>query len=641
MVNFFRVIKEKLGAGDRPLQKMLNRYVQILSSIEGYKLFSALQWEESSIETQFANIKAKLQEKGRPIVVLIDDVDRLGGDELLKMLQMIRNMADFPNMYYIVAGDKKAMTNRLLEKKISEPEEFLKKFFNLEICFPADDNSMEKIFQRGLEMVLAHYYIDSNEAWDFIQDVQYKNHIFSNIRDWKRFLNALDYALANLQARKDEMLKEVAIRDLVGVCLIQCVDTDIYHLLRDNNEYILSYNTSLERYFLKDGIENALEYNSNRRIAASDYDTDDISVVETGTLATDHPRLSANEVISRSKLQKIDIVGYILRLLFPKSWDAHSPIGICFRTEYHKYFAATYRENEISNAEIIGIMDTSKEDFQTAVRKIIGTSRVAAFIHKIDWYVTTQSYLRKETLIKILWIMENHFNAIAAPKDNKDIFFGQNYERAAMNVFLRRATETEEQCNKEWQSIYKWLVTTPDYDNRIRVLLMLSENTADSSKYIFKEGALFDCAHSSNRHYIDKVWHRDKYSPEVYRRIANYRQIMKNLRHEALTNMLILNLLSKTHNIKYFFYHLLEYSKDSLRWNTEFIDCVIGAEYAFAFEDSRWFSLVPKEWKDDFRNKKLKGRITDDDIEGNLYLRSALQYWKKQEQNKGKRIEKR
>ena len=39
---------------------------------------------------------------------------------MLKMLQMIRNMADFPNMYYIVAGDKKAMTNRLLEKKISE-----------------------------------------------------------------------------------------------------------------------------------------------------------------------------------------------------------------------------------------------------------------------------------------------------------------------------------------------------------------------------------------------------------------------------------------------------------------------------------------------------------------------------------------
>ncbi len=638
MVNFFRVIKEKLGAGDKPLLKMLNRYVQILSSVEGYRLFSALQWEESSIETQFTNIKTKLQAKERPIVVLVDDVDRLEGDEMLKMLQMIRNMADFPNLYYIVAGDKNAMVNRLLEKKISEPEEFLKKFFNLEICFPADDNSMEKIFREGIETLLDHYGIDSGEVWEFIQVLQYKNHIFSNIRDWKRFLNALDYALANLQANNDEMLKEVAIRDLVGVCLIQCIDTDIYHLLRDSNEYILRYDSSLERYFLKDGIEKALEYNSNKRKAAVEYDTDDALVVDTGTLTMEHPRLLADEVINRSKLQKIDIIGEILRLLFPTSWDAHSQIGICFRTEFHKYFAATYKENEISNAEIIGIMKAPDDEFSSAARKIIGTPRVTAFIHKINWYVATQIYPRKEVLIRILWVMENHFDAIATPRDDKNIFFGQNYEMAALNVFLKRASETEEQLNMEWQSIYKWLVMTSDYDNRIRILLMLSENTAESGKYIYNEwSALYDCAQSSNLHYINNVWKNNKYSPEVYGRIADYRQIMKNFRNGTYTSEQILTLLSKTRYIKYFFYHLLEYSKNTLNWNTNFIDCVIGAEHAFAFDDSKWFSLVPKEWEEDFKNRKMKGRITVEDIENSAYLRSALQYWQKQEQNSSKR----
>ena len=638
MVNFFRVIKEKLGAGDRPLLKMLDHYVKILSSINGYKLFSALRTEGLSIETQFANIKAKLQKKGRPIIVLIDDVDRLEGDEMLKMLQMIRNMADFPNLYYIIAGDKNAMANRLLEKKISEPEEFLKKFFNLEICFPADDNSMLKIFKSGLETMLSHYRIESSEAWNYIQLLQNKNHIFSNIRDWKRFLNALDYALANLQASKDDMLKEVAILDLVGVCLIQCVDTGIYHMLRDTNEYILKYDSSLERYFLKEGIVQALKYNSLRRIAATDYATDDISVVRTGTLSIDHPQLLANEVINRSKLQRIDVIGEILKQLFPNSWDAHSQIGICFRTEYHKYFAATYRENEVSNAEIIGIMETSQEEFPSAARKIINSPRVTAFIHKIDWYVTTQNYSRKEILMRVLWVMDNHFNSIATSRDNKNIFFGQNYERAALNIFLKRATETEEQCTKEWQSLYKWLVTTSDYDNRIRILTMLSDNTKESGEYIYNGvNALSDCAQSSIGYYINKVWQKDKYSPEVYSRIADYRQIMKNLRNEGYVSEQVLNLLNKTRYIKYFFYHLLEYSKNTLKWNNSFIDCVIGAEHAFAFEDSQWFSLVPKEWENDFRNRKLKGRITAGDIITSSYLRSALLFWQKQEQNKPKR----
>lgn len=637
MVNFFRVIKEKLGAGDRPLLKMLDHYVQILSSINGYKLFSALRIEELSIETQFANIKVKLQKKGRPIIVLIDDVDRLEGDEMLNMLQMIRNMADFPNLYYIIAGDKSAMTNRLLEKKISEPEEFLKKFFNLEICFPADDNSMLKIFKNGLGTLLSHYHIESRETWDYIHLLQNRNHIFSNIRDWKRFLNALDYALANLQASKDDMLKEVAILDLVGVCLIQCVDTGIYHMLRDTNEYILKYNPSLERYFIKKGIEQALEYNSQRRTAATDYATDDISVVHTGTLSMDHPILLANEVISRSKLQRIDVIGDILKQLFPNSWNAHSQIGICFRTEYHKYFAATYRESEVSNAEIIGIMEASQEEFPSAVRKIINSPRVTAFIHKIDWYVTTQIYSRKEVLKRVLWVMDNHFNSIATSRDKKEknIFFGQNYERAALNIFLKRATETEEQCAKEWKSIYYWLVTTSDYDNRIRILTMLSDNTKEGGEYIYNGvSALYDCAQSSVGYYIYKVWQKDKYSPEVYSRIADYRQIMKNLRNEGYVSEQVLNLLNKTRYIKYFFYHLLEYSKNTLKWNTDFIDCVIGAEHAFAFEDSQWFSLVPKEWENDFRNRKMKGRIAADDIKTSSYLRAALHFWQKQEQNK-------
>ena len=191
IVNFIRVLQEKLGEGDRLLQKMLNRYAHVLSSLKGYELFSFVHKEELSVENQFDEIKAKLREKARPIIVLIDDVDRLQSEELLRMLQMIRNMGDFPYVYYIIAADKVAVQNQLMEAKIADPDEYLKKFFNLEICFPADDRMVEKVLHEGINEILNRYGKESTDVWNFISQLRYRWEIFANIRDIKPILTKL------------------------------------------------------------------------------------------------------------------------------------------------------------------------------------------------------------------------------------------------------------------------------------------------------------------------------------------------------------------------------------------------------------------------------------------------------------------
>lgn len=143
IVNLIHVLQEKIGGGDRPLIHMLDRYARVLSTVEKYEWVSILQHDTTSIETRFEEIKEKLHELKLPIIVLIDDVDRLQSEELMRMLQMVRNMADFPYVYYIIAGDKAAIMNRLREAQIAEPYEYLKKFFNLEISFPGVDDQIE------------------------------------------------------------------------------------------------------------------------------------------------------------------------------------------------------------------------------------------------------------------------------------------------------------------------------------------------------------------------------------------------------------------------------------------------------------------------------------------------------------------
>ena len=59
---------------------------------------------DDSIEGQYESIKKELKSIGQPILVIVDDVDRLQSDELMTLIKLLRNTADFPNIFYLVAA---------------------------------------------------------------------------------------------------------------------------------------------------------------------------------------------------------------------------------------------------------------------------------------------------------------------------------------------------------------------------------------------------------------------------------------------------------------------------------------------------------------------------------------------------------
>lgn len=624
MVNLIRVIQESLGEGDGVLQNMLNRYVRVLSSLNGYEWFSFINFDKQSVESQYEEIKEKLNDKECQIVVLIDDVDRLQGKELLQVLQLIRNMGDFPNVYYVIAGDKKTLQSRLEDENIKNADEFLKKFFNLEICFPADDEKKLNILRDGIEVILKHYNKKSDEIWFFIQNLHYRNEIFSNLREIKRFLNIFDYALANFK-ENNNMLSEIRIRDLVGLCIIQCVDSDFYKLLRDHNEYVLEYKDwqlKLKKDFLDVFTDRATKKMVNE-VA--------MSIEKKSEEPKDPIREEINQsvktlldVIEWTKPQKVEIVGEVLNILFPQSYTSESKASICYPYEYFKYFSASYRGTEISNAEIIGIMKMDESAYKDEISKAFGDGRIEAFKHKLTWYLQTQQYDRIPALKKVMDAFSIDWQRNSPPETNKNFVFMQNYGASLLAIFITRKEETIEQKHSVWELLRQWLITSSDYESRILVLQMIAKHVENYSAYIFEtREKIMDCVEDSQKWFIDYVWSKDMYTPEIYHFIPLYREVTPKI------SEYVIEYIYENNKGKDLLLHLVTYEKGGVQWNKDFIDSVLGSHLVLAYDTSLWFKFVPQKWSMECKRWNMQSNITQEDIEQSAFLKYALSYWKR------------
>lgn len=171
---------------------------------KGFSLnLTSFMRNDSTLKSTHDLIKEELMNINRPVIITIDDVDRLQSKELMMVLKIIRDTADFPNVFYIVAADNLHLRRMLNNMNIDDAETYLKKFFNLEFQLPANENVA---FKKLLELLNGKYEelrIDSFSIDKYISQIEnvlYIKEAFPNLRDVYRFVNS--YFLA-IDAMKD------------------------------------------------------------------------------------------------------------------------------------------------------------------------------------------------------------------------------------------------------------------------------------------------------------------------------------------------------------------------------------------------------------------------------------------------------
>jgi KAP-like P-loop domain-containing protein len=100
------------------LKRRLYRLGAGLSELGGSKVFSLLggflgRLSEGSVERLRRELKDALSELNRPLVILLDDLDRLDAAEVQAVLRAIRLVGDLPNLAHVFAYDREQLSRAL------------------------------------------------------------------------------------------------------------------------------------------------------------------------------------------------------------------------------------------------------------------------------------------------------------------------------------------------------------------------------------------------------------------------------------------------------------------------------------------------------------------------------------------------
>lgn len=182
------------------------------------------------------NAKDKVQEAidkaGQPIVVVVDDVDRLTPHEIRLLFQFLKAVADFNGVSYLLAYDPKPVESALSFNKTLDGKEYLKKFVQLPIRLPRISRLLlQNFFRNAIECLskeLETPFTKSElEALNAVVTMPMLDESTQTPRDVLRALNLFRLRLADCRG-------ELALDDLLLFVILDLSCPEAVELVRDH-----------------------------------------------------------------------------------------------------------------------------------------------------------------------------------------------------------------------------------------------------------------------------------------------------------------------------------------------------------------------------------------------------------------------
>jgi predicted KAP-like P-loop ATPase len=178
---------------------------------------------DKSIGEKKTELRHLLQDLDRPILVIIDDIDRLEVEEMLLIFQLVKANADFPNFTYLL------LLQRDVDRMGQHGRDYLDKIIQLPIDVPpANGGQRHKLFREGIVSLFNSWNlaIKDDQATDL--DLLWTNGLGTMLqhpRDVIRLLNALEFSVAVMTG---EAGIEVNLADFIALEALRVQESETY-----------------------------------------------------------------------------------------------------------------------------------------------------------------------------------------------------------------------------------------------------------------------------------------------------------------------------------------------------------------------------------------------------------------------------
>ena len=217
-----------------------------------------------SLVTTRERIISTLANQEQKIIIVIDDIDRLTGDEVRQVFRLVKAVADFPNTVYILSMEREVVVDALNQFHPGRGSQYLEKIVQVGIRVPAPSSvELESLVLDRLEKIQNDFSMPDLAGGYFkdVLDLGLMPYIAS-LRDIKRYCNSLMLGLALVH-------EEVNFPDFVAITVMQVFEEELYSIIKSHRQYFAGTpNVPIidpESQEIKDFITRSLERVSEER----------------------------------------------------------------------------------------------------------------------------------------------------------------------------------------------------------------------------------------------------------------------------------------------------------------------------------------------------------------------------------------
>ena len=361
---FFTEVGKALRRYADTLPRDMMEYARILEKSESTSWLSmllSLGNTAYSLEQQGNLLKQSLQKIDRPIVVFIDDLDRLGGNEVMEVLKLIRNVANFPGLKFVAAYDRAYLVEVIKKQNVESANCYLEKIFQIEYTLPTFER--EKLIEYLKEECGKFLRDEDKEALKKIFDSKVSfegiaTEELITLRDVKRYINSLRNSY-------EKLVGNVVLRDLMNLEILRLKYKPVYDLLSRRWEQVVRY---------KDGTLKLYKTEKNKKEDALDYLNMPSYEVTTLLNALGYTEIEMGRIIR------------ILKLLFSPIRTSTVHGAINNKDSIARYFYNNLSDKDIPIEVFDCLWEEEYDDIKAEVDGIMGRNQTISLVNQLSGF---------------------------------------------------------------------------------------------------------------------------------------------------------------------------------------------------------------------------------------------------------------
>lgn len=356
-----------LTTGIVAISPLLKWFIETLRKLSGYYSEKAKDSEKNLAEIR-NELKLELQELKDPILIVMDDLDRLTSSELRMIFQLIKANTEFPNVTFLLLFQRNIVEQRLTDATQSG-KDYLEKI--IQVPFNIPQVSQEQVHEVLFDRLNKILELDKNSTLQFDQDrwtrlyhAGLKNY-FKNLRNVYRYTSTLAFHFSLLKGRT---VFEANPVDLIAVECLRVFEPEVYNELSISKHAFTQFQ----------------------------------SVGSTRENNKEAFKITIDSVISKTSKMNREGIEKILNELFPtihwitgNSYYEYSSYNnwfsegrICHKKNFENYFQLSLSENDITKSDLVDFIGlTANENLmKSKILELNASHKLKEFLSQFESY---------------------------------------------------------------------------------------------------------------------------------------------------------------------------------------------------------------------------------------------------------------